>query len=84
MERCEEDATCLSTTFIANDLFIYSDGDWTFCIHTYIAIYAANRGLDNRSAGLLATINYLGYLIGAMVPIWIVMFSKVTDLKIYL
>ncbi len=41
-------------------------------------------GLDNRSAGLLATINYLGYLIGAMVPIWIVMFSKVTDLKIYL
>lgn len=41
-------------------------------------------GLDNRSAGLLVTINYLGYLIGAMVPIWIVMFSKVTDLKIYL
>lgn len=40
--------------------------------------------MDNQSAGLLATINYLGYLIGAVIPIWIVVFSKVTDLKVYL
>lgn len=40
--------------------------------------------MDNQSAGLLATINYLGYLIGAIIPIWIVVFSKVTDLKVYL
>lgn len=40
--------------------------------------------MDNQSAGLLATINYLGYLIGAIIPIWVVVFSKVKDLKIYL
>ncbi|MCE5047069.1 YbfB/YjiJ family MFS transporter [Staphylococcus equorum] len=40
--------------------------------------------MDNQSAGLLATINYLGYLIGAIIPIWIVVFSKVIDLKVYL
>lgn len=40
--------------------------------------------MDNQSAGLLATINYLGYLIGAIIPIWIVVFNKVTDLKVYL
>ena len=40
--------------------------------------------MDNQSAGLLATINYLGYLIGAIIPMWLVIVNKVTDLKIYL
>lgn len=40
--------------------------------------------MDNQSAGLLATINYLGYLIGAVIPMWLVIVNKVTDLKIYL
>ena len=43
-----------------------------------------NSGMDNPSAGMLATYNYLGYLIGAMIPIWIIVFNKVVDLKIYL
>lgn len=40
--------------------------------------------LSNQDAGLLATINYLGYLIGAMIPTFLIMRSKVIDLKIYL
>ncbi|PTI72765.1 MFS transporter [Mammaliicoccus vitulinus] len=40
--------------------------------------------LSNQDAGLLATINYLGYLIGAMIPTFLIMKSKVIDLKIYL
>ncbi|RNM26403.1 YbfB/YjiJ family MFS transporter [Staphylococcus cohnii] len=43
-----------------------------------------NTSMDNPSAGMLATYNYLGYLIGAMIPIWIIVFNKVVDLKIYL
>lgn len=41
-------------------------------------------GLDNKSVGLLATFNYLGYLIGAMLPIFYIMKNKVFDLKCYL
>ncbi|UXS29506.1 YbfB/YjiJ family MFS transporter [Staphylococcus delphini] len=43
-----------------------------------------DTGLDNKSAGLLATFNYLGYLIGAMLPIFYIMKNKVFDLKCYL
>ncbi|EIQ4478743.1 YbfB/YjiJ family MFS transporter [Staphylococcus pseudintermedius] len=43
-----------------------------------------NTGLDNKSVGLLATFNYLGYLIGAMLPIFYIMKNKVFDLKCYL
>lgn len=42
------------------------------------------EGMNDQNAGILATINYLGYLIGAIIPIWIIIFNKVTDLKIYL
>lgn len=40
--------------------------------------------LTNENAGLLATVNYLGYLIGAMIPTFLILKSKVIDLKIYL
>lgn len=40
--------------------------------------------LSNQDAGLLATINYLGYLLGAMIPTFYIFKSKVIDLKIYL
>lgn len=40
--------------------------------------------LSNQDAGLLATINYLGYLLGAMIPTFYIFKSKVMDLKIYL
>lgn len=40
--------------------------------------------LTNQNAGLLATVNYLGYLIGAMIPTFLIIKSKVVDLKIYL
>lgn len=40
--------------------------------------------LTNENAGLLATVNYLGYLIGAMIPTFLIIKSKVVDLKIYL
>lgn len=40
--------------------------------------------MDAKGAGLLATINYLGYLIGALIPVWIIFKTKVIDLKIYL
>lgn len=40
--------------------------------------------LSNENAGLLATVNYLGYLIGAMIPTFLIIKSKVVDLKIYL
>ncbi|HDK5708894.1 TPA: YbfB/YjiJ family MFS transporter [Staphylococcus pseudintermedius] len=43
-----------------------------------------DTGLDNKSVGLLATFNYLGYLIGAMLPIFCIMKNKVFDLKCYL
>ncbi|UXS59784.1 YbfB/YjiJ family MFS transporter [Staphylococcus ureilyticus] len=43
-----------------------------------------NTSMDNPSAGMLVTYNYLGYLIGAIIPIWIIVFNKVVDLKIYL
>ncbi|HGH0817119.1 TPA: YbfB/YjiJ family MFS transporter [Staphylococcus pseudintermedius] len=43
-----------------------------------------DTGLDNKSIGLLATFNYLGYLIGAMLPIFYIMKNKVFDLKCYL
>ncbi|SCS44276.1 YbfB/YjiJ family MFS transporter [Staphylococcus caeli] len=40
--------------------------------------------MNDQSAGILATMNYLGYLIGAIIPIWFIIFTKATDLKIYL
>lgn len=40
--------------------------------------------MTNQQASLLASVNYLGYLIGAMIPMWYVFKSKVTDIKIYL
>ncbi|MGV3128143.1 YbfB/YjiJ family MFS transporter [Staphylococcus simulans] len=40
--------------------------------------------MDGKGAGLLATINYLGYLIGAIIPMWFIFKSKVVDVKIYL
>ncbi|ELV2647675.1 YbfB/YjiJ family MFS transporter [Staphylococcus pseudintermedius] len=43
-----------------------------------------DTGLDNKSVALLATFNYLGYLIGAMLPIFYIMKNKVFDLKCYL
>ncbi|WP_086428901.1 YbfB/YjiJ family MFS transporter [Staphylococcus cornubiensis] len=43
-----------------------------------------DTGLNNKSVGLLATYNYLGYLIGAILPIFYIMKHKVFDLKCYL
>ncbi|MCD8841353.1 YbfB/YjiJ family MFS transporter [Staphylococcus arlettae] len=40
--------------------------------------------MDSTQAGFLATINYLGYLIGAIIPMWLIFKSKAIDLKIYL
>ncbi|WP_436862772.1 YbfB/YjiJ family MFS transporter [Staphylococcus caeli] len=40
--------------------------------------------MNDQSAGILATMNYLGYLIGAIIPIWFIILTKATDLKIYL
>jgi len=40
--------------------------------------------MNNQNACILATMNYLGYLIGAIIPIWFIIFTKATDLKIYL
>ncbi|UWF57088.1 YbfB/YjiJ family MFS transporter [Staphylococcus hyicus] len=40
--------------------------------------------LEDKGAGLLATFNYLGYLIGAIIPMFCLIRSKVFDLKIYL
>lgn len=40
--------------------------------------------MDGKGAGLLATINYLGYLIGAIIPMFWIIKSKVVDVKIYL
>ncbi|UEX90286.1 YbfB/YjiJ family MFS transporter [Staphylococcus ratti] len=40
--------------------------------------------LGDKGAGLLATFNYLGYLIGAIIPMFCLIRSKVFDLKVYL
>lgn len=40
--------------------------------------------MSDQAAGLLATINYLGYLIGAIIPMFYIFKSKVVDVKIYL
>ncbi|AYU54250.1 YbfB/YjiJ family MFS transporter [Staphylococcus debuckii] len=40
--------------------------------------------MSDQAAGLLATINYLGYLIGAIIPMFFIFKSKVVDVKIYL
>ena len=40
--------------------------------------------MDSTQAGFLATINYFGYLIGAIIPMWLIFKSKAIDLKIYL
>ncbi|QLK85253.1 YbfB/YjiJ family MFS transporter [Staphylococcus sp. 17KM0847] len=40
--------------------------------------------MTHQEAGILATLNYLGYLIGAIIPMFIVLKSKVYDLKLYL
>ncbi|MCO4325733.1 MFS transporter [Staphylococcus agnetis] len=40
--------------------------------------------LGDKDAGLLATFNYLGYLIGAIIPMFCLIRSKVFDLKLYL
>lgn len=40
--------------------------------------------LEDKGAGLLATFNYLGYLIGAILPTFFIIRSKVFDLKLYL
>ena len=40
--------------------------------------------MDSAQAGFLATINYLGYLIGAIIPMYFIFKSKAIDLKIYL
>ncbi|SUM34139.1 major facilitator superfamily permease [Staphylococcus gallinarum] len=40
--------------------------------------------LNSQTSGYLATSNYLGYLIGAIIPIWFIFKSKAIDLKIYL
>lgn len=39
--------------------------------------------MNNQNAGLLATFNYLGYLMGAIIPMFITIKSKVFDLKLY-
>ncbi|MCJ1661083.1 YbfB/YjiJ family MFS transporter [Staphylococcus sp. NRL 16/872] len=43
-----------------------------------------DTGMTNQNAGLLATLNYLGYLVGAVIPMFFIFKSKVVDLKIYL
>src|SRR5699024_9703743 len=43
-----------------------------------------NTCLDNTSYCIFATYIYLVFLIGAIIPIWIIVFNKVVDLKIYL
>ncbi|MCI2773981.1 YbfB/YjiJ family MFS transporter [Staphylococcus petrasii] len=43
-----------------------------------------DTGMTNQNAGLLATLNYLGYLVGAIIPMFFIFKSKVVDLKIYL
>lgn len=40
--------------------------------------------MDSAQAGFLATINYLGYLIGAIIPMYFIFKSKAIGLKIYL
>lgn len=40
--------------------------------------------MNDQNAGFLATLNYLGYLIGAIIPLGFIFKSKVIDLKIYL
>lgn len=40
--------------------------------------------MDSAQAGFLATINYLGYLIGTIIPMYFIFKSKAIDLKIYL
>jgi MFS family permease len=53
--------------------------------YTPILPFMKHTGMMNdQSAGLLATINYLGYLIGAIIPLGFIFKSKVIDLKIYL
>lgn len=42
-----------------------------------------DTSMNNQNAGLLATFNYLGYLIGAIIPMFITIKSKVFDLKLY-
>ncbi len=42
-----------------------------------------NTSMNNQNAGLLATFNYLGYLMGAIIPMFITIKSKVFDLKLY-
>ncbi|HDF2160681.1 TPA: YbfB/YjiJ family MFS transporter, partial [Staphylococcus aureus] len=43
-----------------------------------------DTSMDNQEAGFLATWNYLGYLVGAVIPIFYIYKTKVIDLKIYL
>lgn len=42
-----------------------------------------DTSMNNQNAGLLATFNYLGYLMGAIIPMFITIKSKVFDLKLY-
>ena len=42
-----------------------------------------DTSMNNQNAGLLATFNYLGYLMGAIIPVFITIKSKVFDLKLY-
>ncbi|UXS68083.1 YbfB/YjiJ family MFS transporter [Staphylococcus chromogenes] len=44
----------------------------------------ATTHLKDKGAGLLATFNYLGYLIGAILPTFFVIRSKVFELKVFL
>lgn len=43
-----------------------------------------DTGLNNQSVGLLATFNYLGYLIGAILPTFYKIKNKVFDMKCFL
>lgn len=55
-----------------------------FAFTPILPIMQSATALNSQTSGYLATSNYLGYLIGAIIPIWFVFKSKAIDLKIYL
>ncbi|RIP33199.1 YbfB/YjiJ family MFS transporter [Staphylococcus gallinarum] len=55
-----------------------------FAFTPILPIMQATTTLNSQTSGYLATSNYLGYLIGAIIPMCFIMKSKVIDLKLYL
>ncbi|MCG7339917.1 YbfB/YjiJ family MFS transporter [Staphylococcus sp. ACRSN] len=55
-----------------------------FAFTPLLPIMQSSTHLNSQTSGYLATSNYLGYLIGAIIPMWFIMKSKAIDLKLYL